>query len=138
MGLGVAEFVTGLVVFVERAVSPLFLFGEEEEAEGTGMPEEGATSVEFDGSDVALAITGEKEDEGEVVPSLGTIPLALAWAVAFVLWFRPVAGCGVPAPHTMSACVASSGPSVMVMQPGSLAMVPVVGSLIRGAWRGQT
>ena len=48
------------------------------------------------------------------------------------------AGSGALAEQTKSACVASSGPGVMVMQPGSLSIMPWTGSSISGRRAGQS
>ena len=47
-------------------------------------------------------------------------------------------GWGSPAGQTKSASVASSGPDVMVMQPGSLSIMPWTGSSISGRRAGQS
>ena len=48
------------------------------------------------------------------------------------------AGSAALAGQTKSASVASSGPDVMVMQPGSLSIIPWTGSSISGRRAGQS
>ena len=93
--------------------------------EGRGMPDEAADAA---GARIAILLLTVarlvKFDEAREV----------AFSAAEGLF---TAGCGDPAPQTISFSNASSGPSVIVIQPGNLAIVPVVGSLTRGAWEGQ-
>lgn len=94
--------------------------------EGRGMPDEAADAA---GARIAIFLSTvarlvKFDDEGDVA----------FFADAEGLF---TAGCGDRAPHTISFSAASSGPSVIVMQPGNLAIVPVAGSLTRAGWEGQ-
>lgn len=119
-----------LVVFLEVEEVFMILLLEEGEDERKGIPEDDAalaTDVEL--VDVWVILAAYVRNLERICLFLLTIPFEL---VELAVLFNPASGCGFPAPQTMSACVASSGPSVIVMQPGSLAIVPVTGSLTIG------
>ena len=119
-----------LVVFLEMEDVLMTLLLEEGEDERKGIPEDDATlATDVELVDVWVILAAYVRNLERICRFLLTSPFEL---VELAELFKLAVGCAFPAPQTMSACVASSGPSVTVMQPGSLAIVPVTGSLTIG------